>query len=227
MTRILILTVLLFPLNVFSQVLEHPNFSLASHPTLNLDKIEFAEGRTILYFTITNAKLGGTFCIDPGSYLKNSMGEEVYVMTALANIPACPENYRFKSVGESLTFVLYFPEISKNLKYIDLIEPCEEACISIKYILLDAEMNELVNKGFTLYNTGKPRLAQKHFEDILATRSDNSSPVFGTIYLYLMTISFDLGDSGQIKKYYNELKTSSIINKDEIIETARTEGVIR
>jgi len=227
MARKLILNLLLLPLNIFAQVLEHPNFSQSSHPTLSLDKIEFADARTILYLTIRNEKLGGTFCIDSNSYLKNSLGNEVYVMTDLANIPACPESYHFSSIGESLTFVLYFPEIKKDLQYIDFIEPCKEACISIKYILLDPEMNDLINQGFSLYNSGKPRLAQRHFEDILATRSDNSSPVFGTIYFYLMTISYDLGDSHEVKKYYNELKTSSILNKDDIIDMAKSDGIIR
>lgn len=227
MARILILTALFFPVNVFSQVLEHPNYSLSSHPTLNLDKIEFADSRTLLYFTITNEKLGGSFCIDSTSYLKNSLGTEVYLMTGIGNIPACPETYRFRSIGESLTFVVYFPEINRDLNYIDFIEPCQDACISMRYILLDAEMNEAINKGFSLYNSGKYRLALQHFEDILVKESDNYSPVFGSIYLYLMTISYELGDSGDVKRYYSDLKSSSIINKDDIIEVARYEGLIR
>jgi hypothetical protein len=226
-SRILILASLLIPVEIFSQVIEHPNYSLSSHPTLTLDKIEFAEGRTMLYFTITNEKLGGSFCIDSASYLKNSLGDDVYLMTGIGNLPACPETYRFRSIGESRTFVLYFPEINRDLRYIDFVEPCDDACISMRYILLDANMNGAINKGFSLYDTGKYRLALQHFEDILAKESDNYSPVFGSIYLYLMTISYDLGDSGDVKRFYNDLKSSSIINKDDIIEVARNEGIIR
>jgi tetratricopeptide (TPR) repeat protein len=97
----------------------------------------------------------------------------------------------------------------------------------MKYILLDRVMNDLINQGFSLYNSGRYRQALQYFEDILVRKSDNTSPVFGSIYFYLMTISYQLGDSAGLKRFYNELKSSSIINKDDIIAMARSEGLVR
>ena len=63
-------------------------------------------------------------------------------------IPACPDQHRFKSIGEVLDFSLVFPAIPDEVKYIDLREGCDDACVSVKYILLDEEMNNRINEGF-------------------------------------------------------------------------------
>ncbi|GAH72886.1 unnamed protein product, partial [marine sediment metagenome] len=211
-----------------AQVLEKPNFGMSSHPTLELDKIEFTGVRTLLYFSIVNKRLGGTFCIDRNTCLRNSLGQEEYQLIEMANIPACPESYRFRSIGETLSFILHFPEISEEIKYIDLVEDCEDACVSVKYISLDAEINRRINEGFTLYEAGRLDQALAHFEGIMNDKSDNYYPVFGTLYLYLITvISYDLRNSEELKRWYNELKSSSVINRDEIIKSAREEGLVR
>ena len=46
---------------------------------------------------------------------------------------------------------------------------------------------------------------------------DNYSPVFGTLYLYMMSIHYELGQSKEIRRIFNELKESSIIGRDEFI----------
>jgi outer membrane scaffolding protein for murein synthesis (MipA/OmpV family) len=67
----------------------------------------------------------------------------------------------------------------------------------------------------------------KVFEDLMLSRNDNVSPVFGTIYLYMMSINYELGQSKEIRRLFDELKQSSIINKEEILEEARYQELIR
>ncbi len=223
----LVFFVCLVPVIASSQTLDKPNVGLSSHETLELDKIEFTGGRTLLYFTFENKRLGGRFCISENTFLTNSLGEERYKLLEMGNLPACPETYRFKSIGERRSFVMHFPEISGDIRFLNLVEDCEGDCISLKYICLDAEINRQIGEGLSLYEAGRPEEALSHFKRILNDRNDNYSPVFGTLYLYLITLSYDLADSQELKRWYNELKSSSVVNRDEVIKEVREEGLVR
>jgi tetratricopeptide (TPR) repeat protein len=217
---------MLLPLTSFSQVYEKPNFSFSSHPTLEIDRIELKEDRTLVYMTITNKRIGSSFCVDSNTCIYNSLGEERYRMTQSMGIPDCPEVHEFKAIGEKVSFILVFPPIQGDLKYIDIIEECPDACFSFKYVLLDAELNQKINQGLLLYEYGNLQEALKHFEDLMTLHNDFMSPVFGTVYLYLMFINYELGERDNVERLYEELKHSSILNKDDIIEAARFEGII-
>jgi len=210
-----------------SQVYNRPNFAFSSHETLELESIDMDNNQTRVYLSILNRRLSGTFCLDTNTFIRNSLGTGEYKLIQSVGIPDYPDVYKFTSIGEKLNFILIFPPVSKDMKYIDIIEDCDDACFSIKYILLDQELNSIINRGFQLYETGNPDESLKVFEDLMAARNDNFSPVFGTIYLYMMTINYELGQIKEVRSLFDELQQSSIINKEEIIEKARYEGLIR
>ena len=210
-----------------SQVYNRPNFAFSSHETLELENIDMDNNQTRVYLSILNRQLSGTFCVDTNTFIRNSLGTGEYKLIQSVGIPDCPDVYKFTSIGEKLNFILIFPPVSKDMKYIDIIEDCDDACFSIKYILLDQELNSIINRGFQLYETGNPDESLKVFEDLMAARNDNLSPVFGTIYLYMMTINYELGQIKEVRSLFDELQQSSIINKEEIIEKARYEGLVR
>jgi len=210
-----------------AQVFERPSFSLSSHPTLEILNIEKWEDQTVVNIRVKNQRISGSFCFDKETFLVNSLGTEEWKLTAMDGIPACPDRHNFKSIGEVLDFSLVFPAVPDEVKYIDLREGCEDACVSVKYILLDEEMNTRINEGFNLYEIGKLSASLQVFEDIMESGYDNYSPVFGTLYLYMMSIHYELGQSKEIRRIFNELKESSIIGRDEFIETARDTGLVR
>jgi len=212
---------------VHSQVYERPNFSFSSHETLEVESIEINDSLTLVYMSILSRKLGGSFCIDNNTYLRNSLGTEEYKLTESIGVPDCPEVHKFSIIGKKLSFILVFPTVSKDLKYIDIIEDCPDACISIRYILLDNEINQLINQAFELYEKRKMEESLKIFEDLMLSKNDNVSPVFGTVYLYMMSINYELGQSKEIRRLYDELERSSIINKQEILEEVRYQELIR
>ncbi|MBL7111455.1 MAG: hypothetical protein ISS19_05900 [Bacteroidales bacterium] len=217
---------ILASLTSFSQVYEKPNFSFSSHPTLEIDRIELKEDRTLVYMAITNKRMGSSFCVDTNTYILNSLGDQEFRMTQSMGIPDCPEVHKFEAIGEKVSFILVFQPIPSDLKYIDIIEDCPNACFSFKYVMLDTELNQKINQGMLLYEYGKLKEALKHFEDLLATHNDFMSPVFGTVYLYLMFINYELGEMDEVERLYEELQYSSILNKEEIIEAAQFEGII-
>jgi hypothetical protein len=216
-----------FQVRLTAQVFDKPSFSLTSHPTLEIISIEKWEDQTVVNIRVKNQRISGSFCIDKESFLLNSLGTEEWKLTFMDGIPACPDQHRFKSIGEVLDFSLVFPAIPDEVKYIDLLEGCEDACLSVKYILLDEEMNKRINEGFNLYEIGRLTASLQVFEDIMEAEYDNYSPVFGTLYLYMMSINYELGESKEVRRIFNEMKESSIIGRDEFIETARDTGLVR
>jgi hypothetical protein len=227
--KVLVLTltgIILFSITSFSQVYEKPNFSFSSHPTLEIERIELKEDRALVYMAITNQRLGSSFCVDQNTYIRSSLGEEEYKMIQSMGIPDCPDAHKFKAIGEKISFILTFPPIPGDLKYINIVEDCPDACFTFKYVLLDAGLNQQINQGLLLYEYGKLYEALKLFEDLLAENNDYMSPVFGTIYLYLMFINIELGEMKEVDRLLEELQNSSIINKEDIIESARFEGII-
>jgi hypothetical protein len=218
---------LLFNVNAQVQVYQRPNFSFTTHETLDLESIEIDDNQTRIYLSILNRKLGASFCVDTNTYIRNSLGTEEYKLIESMGVPDCPDVHKFSIVGKKLSFILVFPPISKEIKYIDIIENCQDACFSIRYVLLDYEINEAINQGLNLYESRKMSESLKVFEDLMLSRNDNVSPVFGTIYLYMMSINYELGQSKEIRRLFDELKQSSIINKEEILEEVRYQELIR
>ena len=227
MVLYILLFVVGFQIRMMAQVYDNPSFSLTSHPTLEIMSIEKWEDQTVMNIRVKNQRISGNFCFDKETFLLNSLGTEEWKLTSMDGIPACPDQHRFKSIGEVLDFSLVFPAIPDEVKYIDLHEGCEDACVSVKYMLLDEEMNKRINEGFNLYEIGRLSASLQVFEDIMEAEYDNYSPVFGTLYLYLMSIHYELGQSKEVRRIFDEMKESSIIGRDEFIETARDTGLVR
>ena len=213
--------------HVHSQVYQRPNFSFSSHETLELESIEVDDSATRVYMSILSRKIGGSFCVDKNTYIRNSLGTEEYKLIESMGVPDCPDVHKFSIVGKKLSFILVFPPISADLKYINIIEECPDACISLRYILLDNQINDLINQAFDLYERRKMEESLAIFEDLMSSYNDNKSPVFGTIYLYMISINYELGQSKEIRRLYDELQQSSIINKEEILEEVRYQELIR
>jgi len=216
-----------FQFSADSQVYERPNFSFSSHETLELERVDVDTNQTRVYFSILSRKLGGSFCIDTSTYIKNSLGSDEYKLIESIGVPDCPDVHKFSIVGKKLSFILVFPPIGREIRYIDVIENCQESCLSVRYILLDKVINEKINDALNLYESRKLEESLAAFQDLLLSHNDNVSPVFGSVYLYMMSINYELGQSKEIRRLYNELDQSSIINKEEILEEARYQELVR
>jgi len=223
----LLIFIIAYHYQLVAQVFDKPILSLTSHPTMDILSVEKWEDQTVLTISVKNQRISGSFCISEETFLLNSLGTDEWKMTSHEGVPTCPDTYRFKSIGEVLVFNLVFPAIPDEVKYIDLLEKCEDACVSVKYILLDEEMNDRINEGFSLYEIGRLSASLQVFEDIMESNFNNYSPIFGTIYLYMMSIHYELGQSKEVKRIFKELEESTIIGRDEFIETARDTGLAR
>ncbi|OFX88119.1 MAG: hypothetical protein A2W99_10775 [Bacteroidetes bacterium GWF2_33_16] len=209
-------------LKVIGQVYENPLAAQQSHPDLKIQRIETSPEKTIIYLSITNQlQTGGWFCADSNIVLKNSKGLQEYKLIQSENIPICPQKHIFKRKGEELNFVLYFPPIDNNIKFLDLIENCDNACFSFEGIILDNEHNQkivLFETAMDLFTRGAINDCIPIFKKVLEGTPTIESHIFGLSYYYLVLSYQSLADKQNSDYWYNALKESEVPLKDDILK---------
>ena len=228
--RKLILSFLLIPiLSGFTpaQIFENPIASKKSHPNLEITKLEITDTETIISLKVTNKiSSGGWFCADKNIVIKNTKGSETYDLIKSENIPTCPDQFEFAYTGQILEFTLYFPAISSDIKFIDLIENCNNACFFFNGIILDNDHNEKIRtfeKGFDLYHKNEFEKSIPYFEKVLSGEIMVESHIYGLSYYYLIFISNKLGSIEEQEKWYDKLLNSTIPDKQTFINELKKE----
>ncbi|MEN8121301.1 MAG: tetratricopeptide repeat protein [Bacteroidota bacterium] len=202
-----------FSLVSISQTIENPNFAMASHP-MKVTKVEYLELSTIIELAIENQLLTGSFCADKNIFVQDVISGLKFQLASSKGIPVCPASYKFKQVGEILTFQLYFPKISPAFKYLTLVEDCNNNCFSIVGIILDNEFNKEINLAYDYYEKGKLDFALAAFQQAIENHVEYP---FGFLYLNVIQIFSEKGDIANAKKWYNKLKNSMFKDKQQVL----------
>lgn len=204
-----------------AQVYENPIAAKQSLSELEITKIEITNSETVISLKVTNKlSSGGWFCADKNIYIKNSKGDEIYQLVNSENIPTCPDQFEFAYSGQILEFKLYFDKISDNIKFIDLIENCENSCFSFYGIILDNNHNENIRsfeKGFELFQSNEFDKSIPYFEKVLEVQNTIESHIYGLSYYYLILIYDDMGNKEKVKSLFNELLNSPMAEKETFI----------
>jgi tetratricopeptide (TPR) repeat protein len=203
----------------FSQQLVNPNFALASHP-MKVTKISHTTNETIIELSIENQIDAGSFCADRNIFAQDVVSGQKHYLIKSEGIPVCPQSYQFTSIGEVLNFKLYFPKIATK-KYLTLVEDCNQYCFSIKGIVLDADMNQSINLGYTYYQKGKLDFALEAFK--MAVNKHPDYP-FGLHYLNIVQIYAEKNDFVQAKNWYKKIVDSNFQDKKELIERLKKQS---
>lgn len=204
---------------MFSQQIVNPNFAMASHP-MKITKIESIDNQTIIELTIENQTDNGNFCADKNIYVQDLGNKKKFQLIKSTGIPVCPDRYSFNFVGESLTFKLYFPKLSGETKYLNLIENCDQYCFSIKGIILDSEMNQSIDLGYNYYSSGKLDFALQAFKQAIEKRTNYP---FGFIHLNIIQILAEKNDFTGAKLWYNKILNSDFQDKNEVLNRLKAE----
>ncbi len=216
MKYIISILLVFFSYNLLSQVINKPIVVKKTHSTLNVDKIEITKTQTIVFLTIENKIQTGSFCADNNIILKNSNGNETYKIIKTEGIPTCPDSYKFKNVGETLSFKLYFPVIHKSIKTIDIIENCSDNCFALKEIILDKETN-LFENAIGYYRKKMADMSIFYFKDVI-NLGNTKSFRYGYSFYMVIRIYAEQKNYTKAKKWYNRLKLASITDKQTYIE---------
>ncbi len=209
-----------------SQVVEKPNFLLKSHETLELKSITQSEKATVVRLELTNFREGGAFCIDKGTKIVLPGGRSLKLENVMG-MPECPENYIFATIGEKVLFTLTFDGLPEGTPWINIIEGCDDNCISIYGIVLDNGLNQRIDNAYKFIDDGAVANAITEFESILEKIRGSGHMYEAALYSVLIEIAREEGDSKGYERYINELASLRSPGATLAMNNLKVRGIIK
>jgi hypothetical protein len=224
--RISIIMVLIVFLSGFlqSQTIINPNYSLKSHETLNIIKVEARPEATFFYMSLENRIPNGTFCADKNIYLIYPDGKKSRMESA-SGIPVCPDAYKFSAPGEKLEFMLTFPPLRSGTKWIDLVEDCNDNCFSFYGVTLDNDLNKRIDEAFSFGENDETARALISFITIADEIDKANLGIEGLIYINIIKLSVETGDEKKAEEWYKKFKLSDAPRLSEYIKYLNDQGI--
>jgi hypothetical protein len=214
-----------FTANLFPQTFNHPNFGLRSHETLEITKIEATAQNTVIFLNVENRIEGGYFCADKNIFIIYPDGTRSR-LTSSKGIPACPETYKFKTIGERLDFELTFPPLKKDTQWIDLVEDCTDNCFSFYGVCINSDLNKKIDDASILAENHQPAKALLEFIKIAGTIDNKDSGIEGLIYINIITLAKETANSQKAVEWYKKLKLSNVPRSELYVKHLNSQGII-
>jgi hypothetical protein len=220
------LAICLFASDSFSQkqTLISPNYSLKSHETLEIKKIESGSKAIIFYMRLENRIAGGEFCGDKNIFLLYPDGKRSKLGSS-TGIPVCPETYKFKAIGEKLDFVLEFPPLKSGTEWVDLVEDCSDNCFSFYGISLNSSINRRIDDAFALAENGEEAKALTSFISIVDGIDKSSTGIKGLLYINIIKLAKETGDELKAEEWYKKFKLSDAPRLSQHLNYLNEQGV--
>lgn len=210
---------------IYAQTYNQPNIGLKSHETLEISKVELTEHKTLIYLSVENRITGGNFCADKNIFIIYPDGTRSKLISS-SGIPVCPDTYRFKTIGEKLDFVLKFPPLKLGTDWIDLIEDCSENCFSFYGVTLDNDLNNKIDDAFTLVENKEQAKALVNFIKIADSIDNKNLGIEGLIYINIIRLAKETGNTVKAAEWYNRLKSSGIPRSELCIKNLNSLGIV-
>jgi hypothetical protein len=207
-----------------SQTFLRPNFALKSHETLDIIKVEARPEATIFYMSIENRIEGGSFCADKNINIIYPDGKKSKLISC-SGIPVCPDTYKFKEAGEKLEFVLTFPPLKEGIKWIGLIEDCNDNCFSFYGITLNDALNKKIDDAFALAENDEPAKALISFINIAEEIDKNNRGIEGLIYINIIKLARETGNGAKAEEWYRKFKLSDTPRLPQYIKFLNDQGI--
>jgi hypothetical protein len=221
---IFIFTWLLGACGIQAQSIIEPNYALKSHETLELNRVEVSASGTVLFFTIENKISGGSFCADRNIYLIEPDGTRLLLVKA-KGIPACPDSYKFKGIGEKLQFSLEFPPLKTGDLWADIVEDCSDNCFSFYGITLSSGLNTKINEAIDFASRGENNHAIALYKNIIENKTDEEAGIIGGIYSDIILLSLKAGDKTGAGEWYKKLLAAKVPRLEMYIKNLNSRGI--
>ena len=212
-------------LNIYSQSFIHPNIGLKSHETLEISKVVNTTQKTVIFLSIENRITGGNFCADKNIFIIYPDGTRNRLISS-KGIPACPDTYKFKTIGEKLDFELTFSPLKNDTQWIDLVEDCTENCFSFYGVCLNNDLNKKIDDASVLAENGEPAKASLSFIQIANGIDSKNSGIEGLIYMNIIELSKETGNIQKATEWYMKLNSSNIPRHELFIKHLNSQGII-
>jgi hypothetical protein len=210
--------------NVNSQTYLQPNYALKSHETMSISKVERSAERTIVSLSVENKITGGNFCADRNIDIIDPSFIKYKVVKAIG-IPVCPESYKFKNIGEVVSFTLEFPPLKPETKWVDVIENCSDNCFWFYGVTLDTDLNKRIEEAFLKASAGKPSENMFLFKAILDDIDSQNLGIEGLLYLNIISAAREDADNVNAMVWYKRLALSKAPRAGEYLKYLNDRGI--
>jgi len=207
-----------------AQGIIRPNQSLKSHETLEITEITMKAGLTLVSLVIENRISGGKFCADRNLYIIEPDGTRLKLKKA-TGIPACPDTYEFRGVGEKLKFTLEFPPLKTGTAWIDIVEECASDCFWFYGITLNNELNRKLDEVFLAASGNKPEENINLFKSILDQIDSQNPGIEGLLYINIINASLENSDKVGASVWYKRLAASEAPRLNQYIKYLNDLGI--
>jgi len=206
------------------QTIEQPNFGLKSHETLTIRKIELSSASSKFYMSIENRIPNGYFCADRKIALIGPDGSQSMLVQA-EGIPVCPDEHKFSQPGEKLDFTLTFPPLKPGTPWVDIVEECSDNCFSFYGVTLDQELNRKIDNALVLADSGEPVRAMMDLISIVGTFAKPDPGIEGFLYVSIIKLARQTGNSVKASEWYNRLKASHAPRLQQYLKYLQDQGI--
>jgi hypothetical protein len=207
-----------------AQSFTKPNHGLKYPETLVIEKIDITTAGTTIYITVENKVEGGTFCADPKIVVTDPTGRRVMLSKA-TGVPVCPDNYKFRGIGEKISFKLEFPPLPAGTKWIDLVEECDNYCFWIYGITLDNELNRKLDEAFISASENSAATNVTLFRNILEPIDNENLGIEGMLYLNIIIAAVEDADRAGVSVWYKRLAGSNAPRVGSYIKYLNDRGI--
>jgi len=211
-------------INIFSQSYNQPAIGLKSPETIEILKADLTSEKTVLYLSVENRIIGGTFCADRNIFIIYPDGTRIKLLKA-SGIPECPDSHKFKTIGEKLPFTLTFPPLKPGTKWIDLIEDCNDNCFLVYGILLNNELSMKIDEAVTLVDKGEIDSAIGLYKSIIESTDTSDNGITGSLYSDLVTLLVKKGYQAMGEEWYKKMVSSGAPRIQLYISNLNSRGV--
>ena len=121
----IVLTIILFSLNLNAQTYIKPPFKGQSTSAVQIGKIQITKTHTIVHMSCSAPDefiYGGWACFTNTAYIQDAKTKKKYNLIKVKGIPQCPYKFNFSKPGQTIYFKLYFERVRYNVRSIHLIE---------------------------------------------------------------------------------------------------------
>ena len=226
-STIAILTLILvsFPA-VNGQEIRNPNFLLTTHETFEVTAVATSISETIVRVKLTSYVEGGSFCIDKGMRIFLPTGNSLK-LKSVTGVPECPDEYRFGMIGDQVIIVLSFEPIPDNTPWINLVEGCDDNCVTVYGLVLETGLNFEIDRGYNLLDNGLEEEAILQFGSVISSLKGKGHMAEAAIYSTLIELMSKTGKPELFKFYLNELLSSKSPGASLAISNLKTRGIIK
>jgi hypothetical protein len=214
----------IFTSGIQSQTISKPNYALKSHETLEISKVEISTHKTVISLSIENKIEGGYFCADKNITIVYPDGS-VNKLISSKGIPVCPESYKFKTIGERLTFELTFPPLKNGIQWFDLVENCSENCFSFYGVCLNSDLNKKIDEASVFAENNDPVKSMLGFIKIAGSENISNSGIEGLLYLNIIKLAKQTGNEPKAAEWFAKLKSSNIARREVYIKHLNSIGI--